>query len=99
LLRVTLFYSLVRPEVGILSLVGHAVQIGYATSVDGIHWLKYEKNPILGLSVEPLAKSFGVEVPSVVANKCYHYLYYGYGLHIGVIGVALGTVSEKVRGE
>lgn len=79
--------------------IGHAVQIGYATSVDGIHWLKYENNPILGLGVEPLAESFGVEVPSVIANKCYHYLYYGYGLHIGVIGVALGTVSEEVTGE
>lgn len=79
--------------------IGRAVQIGYATSVDGIHWIKHQDNPFFGLGVEPLAESFGVEVPSVVANECFRYLYYGYGLHIGVIGVALGTVITPADGD
>lgn len=79
--------------------IGRAVQIGFAKSVDGIRWTKYENNPILGLGSEPLAESFGVEVPSVVATKCYYYLYYDYGLHVRVIGVALGRLTPATSDE
>ncbi len=79
--------------------IGRAVQIGFATSADGIRWTKYEDNPILGLGSEPLAESFGVEVPSVIATKCYYYLYYDYGLHVRVIGVALGRLTPATSDE
>ena len=74
------------------SEIGRATQLGYATSSDGIDWQKCHENPILQRGIEPLAESFGVEVPSVVGIDDITYLYYGYGLHIGAIGVALGTI-------
>lgn len=74
------------------SEIGRATQLGCATSRDGIAWQKRDENPILQRGFEPLAQSFGVEVPSVVVIDDVTYLYYGYGLHIGAIGVALGTI-------
>ena len=75
--------------------ITRAAQIGYATSRDGVNWHKHSDNPILGLGDEPLAGSFGVEVPTAVKSKCYYYIYYGYGLHIGTIGAAIGSVRPK----
>jgi predicted GH43/DUF377 family glycosyl hydrolase len=70
-------------------------QIGYAVSDDGIHWTKYEDNPILALSMEPLAASSRyMESSSVIVKGSTYFLYYDYGPARGGIGVALGTVSR-----
>lgn len=74
------------------SEIGLATQLGCAASSDGIDWQKCDENPILQRGIEPLAESFGVEVPSVVVIDDLTYLYYGYGLHIGAIGVAVGMI-------
>jgi hypothetical protein len=74
-----------------------SVQIGYATSSDGVHWTKHKDNPILAPEIDPLASETGplaIEAPSVIVNDSTYTLYYDYGLVTGRIGMATGTIPE-----
>ncbi len=68
-----------------------AVQIGYATSDDGIHWTRYDGNPIFTLEEDPVAtksEPYVLESPFVVFNGSTYLLYYDYGFPKGGIGAA-----------
>jgi beta-1,2-mannobiose phosphorylase / 1,2-beta-oligomannan phosphorylase len=68
--------------------------IGYATSPDGVHWTKYEKNPVLTGGEAGSFEEAGVGEPTMVfaANK-YHLIYTGYALP-GLTG-RLGYASSN----
>jgi predicted GH43/DUF377 family glycosyl hydrolase len=73
-----------------------SVQIGYATSTDGIHWSKREDNPILAPETDPVAaetESLILEAPSVIVDDSTYVLYYDYGVSTGSIGVATGAIK------
>lgn len=43
-------------------------RIGYATSSDGVYWVKYPGNPVLSSGVEEEWDEFGVAAPSVIKD-------------------------------
>jgi len=65
--------------------------ICYATSSDGITWVKYENNPVMTTSQDPLTNYFLQGAFSVFWNNKY-YMYYDYGVTSHGIGLA---ISEK----
>ncbi len=71
--------------------------IGYASSIDGIHWEKYSGNPILQSSDDSHFKkkgiTGGIENPWVIYTDSMGFLYYDYTNSPGGIGVA--TVELK----
>ena len=74
-----------------------SVQIGYATSADGVHWTKHDDNPIFVPQVDPLAteaEPFVLEAPSIIVNDSTYTLYYDYGLATSGIGVAVGEIPR-----
>jgi hypothetical protein len=74
------------------------VQIGYATSSDGIHWARYEDNPILSSEADPVAVQAGspiVQSPSVIREGADYMLYYDYGVSVGGIGLAIGALDRR----
>jgi predicted GH43/DUF377 family glycosyl hydrolase len=88
-----MFYSGVSDVPLANGLLSH--QLGYAISLDGIHWVKYWKNPIMTLAMDPLAASTGyMEVPSVIQRGSVYFMYYDYGQVRGAFGVALGTITR-----
>jgi hypothetical protein len=74
-----------------------AYRIGYATSDDGIHWVKYDGFPILSAKDDPAASSVrNVIAGSVVVNDSTYLLYYDYHWSTGGgIGVATGTITRE----
>ncbi len=74
-----------------------SVQIGYATSADGIHWIKHDDNPIIVPEIDPLAtktEPFILEAPSIIVNDSTYTLYYDYGLATSGIGIAVGEIPR-----
>ena len=71
---------------------GTVAGIGYATSIDGVHWTKYDANPIFTKQDDPYAAAnpyATVEVPAVAVRGSTYYMYYDYGpFSVGEIGVA-----------
>ena len=71
--------------------------IGYATSLDGIHWLKDSANPIYEATDDPVTMGTGdvVEVPSVldVGDERWLYYDYGQGPALPAVGVAMAPLS------
>ncbi len=51
------------------------IRIGYATSVDAIHWLRYENNPVLSY-YDPPADSGGPWAPDVVFDGSQYTMFY-----------------------
>ncbi|HVO68526.1 MAG TPA: hypothetical protein VMT24_00690 [Aggregatilineaceae bacterium] len=74
-----------------------AYRIGYATSVDGIHWTKYAGFPVLSYKDDPVASlSLHLVPSSVLVNDSTYFLYYDYHWSTGGgIGVATGTVTRE----
>ena len=76
-------------------------QIGFATSSDGIQWVKYISNPVLTPLEDPYASGV-LEFPSAVFynnnDTLYYYLYYDYGIG-GGIGFAKDTSDYIVSVE
>ena len=73
------------------------VQIGYATSLDGIHWTKFEDNPILTPEIEPMLSEGALPIlqsPSVIVKDSTYTVYYDYGVSTGGIGVATGVIPK-----
>ncbi len=75
------------------------VKIGYATSKDGIQWIKSEKNPLLAASDDPVAAGADLQIlesPSAVIEDTTYLVYYDYGFgDRSGIGVATGIMGEK----
>jgi predicted GH43/DUF377 family glycosyl hydrolase len=72
--------------------------IGYATSVDGIHWEKYKKNPVYSVENDPyyfnMAKKEAIiHNPKILKKGSFYMLYYDYGLGVGKISVATAELK------
>jgi len=69
----------------------HELAIGYAESKDGIHWIKYSRNPVYRVKDDPCYKKpvsgITVENPSVLFLDTIALLYYDYG----------SSINEKSR--
>ena len=55
--------------------------IGYASSPDGIHWEKYEGNPVLSGDKAHLWEQHKVVAPCVIKEKGWFYMFYVGHLH------------------
>ncbi|KPL11699.1 MAG: hypothetical protein AMS23_07385 [Bacteroides sp. SM1_62] len=53
-----------------------AVQIGYATSTDGINWKKYENNPVIQLGNAGSWEETWVYMPCVIYNESTFHMWY-----------------------
>jgi predicted GH43/DUF377 family glycosyl hydrolase len=53
-----------------------AIQIGYATSVDGINWTKYENNPVIQLGNAGSWEDTWVYMPSVIYHESAFHMWY-----------------------
>jgi hypothetical protein len=74
------------------------VQIGYATSTDGIEWTRYEENPVLAPEDDPAPAEREVSIlesPTSVVSGSTYLLYYDYGLPAGGIGLATATAGAE----
>jgi predicted GH43/DUF377 family glycosyl hydrolase len=76
-----------------------AARIGYATSDDGIHWTKYEGNPILTAEDDPAEPAYAhndLHIASLMVRGSSYFLYYDYLWQFGGgVGVATGTVTRE----
>jgi len=52
-------------------------QIGYATSTDGIHWTKYEENPVLEVGPSGSWDDLAVGSPCVIYHEDIYMMWYG----------------------
>jgi len=74
------------------------VQIGYATSPDGVRWTRYAGNPVLRPGDDPALTGNDLPIlqsPSVVADGATITVYYDYGASAAALGRAQGTVSGR----
>jgi len=70
--------------------------ICYATSGDGIAWIKSNGNPIYEPSQDPLAITNLFEKPAVVLVDSFYYAYYDYGPQTNGIGMATALRSPGI---
>jgi predicted GH43/DUF377 family glycosyl hydrolase len=70
--------------------------ICYATSLDGINWVKDDSNPIFVPSQDPLAYDL-FEKPAVVLFDYNYFMYYDYGVSPTGIGLAMADVVVPVE--
>ena len=72
--------------------------ICYATSVDGINWVKDDlNNPIFSPSQDPLASYNMFEQPSVIIYNNKYFMYYDYGVSPTGIGLAMADYVIPVE--
>lgn len=69
---------------------GTGSQIGYATSQDGLHWVKYWDNPVLSPSFFDEWESSGLISPHVIYEDGLYYMWYSNDPH-GYIGYAVSS--------
>ena len=70
-------------------------QVGYATSVDGINWIKSSDNPVLQVGELGNWDTWIARIPTVVSHDSnYHMWYYGHDYSRGNIGYATTSVNE-----
>jgi predicted GH43/DUF377 family glycosyl hydrolase len=78
-------------------LMSQFTSIGYATSVDGIHWEKYRQNPIYIYEEDPYSKILGsvmgIQTPKLLYHDSLCFMYYDYGLGVGKISLATAVVK------
>ncbi len=67
--------------------------ICYATSPDGIQWVKYSRNPIYTFWEDPLAVYTFLEAPTVALYNSSYFLTYDYGNGPNSAGIGLETAS------
>lgn len=72
--------------------------IGYAWSRDGVHWEKYEKNPVLSPDPGHLWERHKVVAPCVIKEKGWFYLFYVGHLHEERAQVGLARSRDGVTG-
>jgi len=73
------------------SYKGEAYQIGYATSIDGIHWHRSTGSPELSTSANCFDSAM-VEYAAVTKHKEYYYMFYN-GNNYGYDGIGLAISS------
>lgn len=76
-----------------------AGSIGYATSVDGIHWEKYKKNPVYSLEDDPYyfkmsKKETIIHDPRILVRDSLCMLYYDYG---GGVNSAISVAITEMK--
>jgi predicted GH43/DUF377 family glycosyl hydrolase len=75
--------------------------IGYATSSDGIHWEKYQKNPVYSIEDDPyyikMAKKEAiVQTPRFLVKDSLCFMYYNYGAGVNnAISLAIAEVKKS----
>jgi predicted GH43/DUF377 family glycosyl hydrolase len=71
--------------------------IGFAWSKDGIHWERFQGNPIFGIEDDPYLTNIServiIEDSWLVFRDTICYMYYDYGVVVGKIGVAMVNVK------
>ena len=72
--------------------------IGFAWSKDGIHWEKFQDNPIFGVEDDPYLTTIPeraiIEDSWLVFRDTICYMYYDYGVIVGKIGVATAVLEQ-----
>ena len=68
-------------------------KFGYATSQDGVSWVKYPGNPIFRETQDPIGRVDYIIAPSLLKDGSTYYLYYSY-LGQDMEGVATGAITE-----
>ncbi len=70
-------------------------QVGYATSVDGVNWIKSSNNPVLEVGELGNWDTWIARMPTVVSNDSNYLMwYYGHDYSRGNIGYATTSVNE-----
>lgn len=72
------------------------VSLGLASSKDGIHWEKYDGNPVYCAPDDVKKKNF-CESPSICFNDSLAYLYYDNGTMEGWIGIGVATAKFEKK--
>lgn len=72
--------------------------IGYACSPDGIHWEKYENNPVLAGDKSCLWEQHKVVAPCVIKQKGWFYMFYVGHLHEERAQVGLARSADGITG-
>ncbi len=72
--------------------------IGYASSIDGIHWDKYTDNPVLEGSRGHLWEQHKVVAPCVVKEAGWYYMFYVGHLHEERAQVGLARSRDGITG-
>ena len=71
--------------------------IGFASSLDGIHWIRYKNNPVYFNDDDPFLANIlehkVIEGSWLVFHDTICYMYYDYGVLIGKIGVATAVLK------
>lgn len=71
-------------------------QIGYATSSDGINWIKYSGNPVLSLGGSGTWDEIGVAAPSVLYNGTSYEMWY-VGGNGSTVQIGYATSSNGIN--
>jgi len=70
-------------------------QVGYATSVDGVNWIKSPDNPVLPVGKLGYWDTWIARIPTVISqDSIYKMWYYGHDYSRGNIGYATTSVDE-----
>ena len=78
---------------------GQRGSIGYATSIDGVTWTKFNSNPVLGFGNPGEWDIDGIGSPTLVFNDpTYHIWYFGVNNNIFGTGYATSTVTTNIFG-
>lgn len=72
--------------------------IGYASSHDGIHWVKFAGNPVLEKNPDCLWEQHKVVAPCVVKEKGWYYMFYVGHLHEERAQVGLARSANGISG-
>jgi hypothetical protein len=69
-------------------------KFGYATSLDGVNWVKYPGNPVFRSNQDMLSHDFDFVIePSALKDGSTYYRYYSYGGR-AMEGVVTGAITE-----
>jgi hypothetical protein len=75
--------------------------IGYANSKDGIHWEKYQGNPVYRSQDDPTIQQTGIEGsienPSLLLNDSICYLYYDFTLRSQIESHCIGVATKVLN--
>ncbi len=75
----------------------NSMNIGYATSENGIEWFKHPNNPIYSYLDDPFAVLNGYHVvanPTIMIKDSLYYMYYDYGLLGTDISLAIAYLAQ-----
>ena len=98
----TIFFDGTRYQMWYNGYDGSNFRIGYATSANGIVWVKYPENPVLNLGESGAWDDYYVYMPVVLFDGTDYQMWYsgddGSNVRIGYATSADGIVWEKHHG-